>query len=151
MKKLLLILLFPLLLSANYNVSLSGLKIGTAKINFKEQYIVAHPTNGMAKMLLKNRDFIFYEGLKPSLKKVKYKKDKNGLISILKESLTKPTYYHKNITSTKEVLLTCNINCKYNLKENGIIKRKGAIILNQDNSLKKITEEISGVIMEEIK
>lgn len=151
MKKTLLSLIFFFNFSfASYSVYFSGIKLGDAQ-NFdtlKDNYLQATVTNSVAKFLLGRDTFIFYDeyfNLEKDEKNIKYKKDKNQIIQILKRATNNDLQPGRiTINEKKYIDVSFDKNYKFKYVSNEKTKSEGYFII-ENKELIKFVETVNNI------
>ena len=137
--------------AGNYYIKYKGIKLGEIKSleTLKERYLDAKVTNFIAKLLLRKKRFVFYEGTRPNIKEAKFRKDKNKILFALYEAIkTRPKYKKYTINDKKYLTLICNDNaCTYTFMKRGSIKGQGLIEFDKNREFTKLTEQLSDVVI----
>jgi len=135
---------------ANYSIYFSGIKLGVAK-NFdtlNDHYLKADVTNSIAKLLLGRDTFIFYDekfSLKKDKTNIKYKKDKNQIIEILRRATNnnlKPGRI--TINEKKHIDISFDKNYKFKYTSDDRIKSEGHFTV-KDGELIKFIETVNNI------
>ncbi|GGD35606.1 hypothetical protein GCM10012288_06890 [Malaciobacter pacificus] len=135
MKSIFVLLIFINFSFASYSVYFTGIKLGEAKDfeTLNEHYLKADVTNSIAKFLLGRDTFIFHDekfSLKKDKENIKYKKDKNQIIEVLrraKNNELKPGRI--TINENKYIDVTFDKSYKFKYVSSGKVKSEGYFII----------------------
>ncbi len=137
----------------NYSVYFNGIKLGDIK-NFdtlKENYLKGSVTNGLANFLLGKDFFVYYnedyKGITND-KNTKYKKDKYGIIYILKKAYSNNLKAEKiQIKEDKYIDIYLDENFKFEYNSKGEIKSIGYFKMS-NGELEELKETINSISIE---
>ena len=136
---------------ANYTLYFSGIKLGELKSfdTLQENYIQAEVTNSIARFLLRKDHFIFYNdkfSKEKNKEQVKYKKDKNHIITILKKAVNNDLKTPQIIQINKDKYINIVFDKVYKFQyfRSGKIKSKGEFEI-EDNILLRFEEERNSI------
>lgn len=145
MKLILTFLFFINLAFANYSVYFTGIKLGEAK-NFdtlNDHYLKADVTNSVARLLLGRDTFIFHDeefNLQKDEENIKYKKDKNLIIELLRRAVNNELKPGRIVINDKKFIdVTFDKNYKFKYTSDKKIKSEGYFII-EDGVLTKFIE-----------
>ncbi len=137
--------------ASEYYIKYKGIRLGEIKTleTLKDRYLDAKVTNFIAKLLLRKKRFVFYEGNEPNIKDAKFRKDKNKILFALYEAIkTRPKYKKYTINDTKYLTLICNDStCTYTFVKKGAVKGQGLIEFDKNREFLKLTEQLSDVVI----
>ncbi len=137
--------------ASEYYIKYKGIRLGEIKTleTLKDRYLDAKVTNFIAKLLLRKKRFVFYEGNEPDIKDAKFRKDKNKILFALYEAInTRPKYKKYTINDTKHLTLICSENaCTYTFVKKGAVKGQGLIEFDKNSEFVKLTEQLSDVVI----
>ncbi len=137
--------------AGEYYIKYKGIRLGEIDTleTLKYHYLDAKVTNFIAKLLLRKKRFVFYEGIQPNIKDAKFRKDKNKILFALYEAIkTRPKYKKYVINDTKHLTLICNEQaCTYTFTKKGSIKGQGLIEFDKNRNFVRLTEQLSDVVI----
>ena len=151
MKYILTILLLATFANASYAIYFTGLKLGDIE-NFdtlKNNYLEAKVTNSIARFLLGKDKFVYYDENdyvgKKNDENTKYKKDKYGIITILKKASSN-NLKNERIVVKKEKYVDVELkdNYKFKYTSKGKVKSDGFFIM-KDGKLVTLEETINNI------
>ncbi len=138
--------------AAQYTIQYKGVTLGdidNLPQTISKLYLKAEVTNIIAKLLLRKKYFVFYEGEKPHIPDAKYRKDKNNVLLALREAIERrPAHRVYPSPKEKKLVLECNDKeCRYIFYRKNKVKGKGKIVFDKNNQFYELTEIKNGVVI----
>ena len=157
MKYIFTVLILATFANASYSIYFTGIKLGDIE-NFntlKDNYLEAKVTNSVARFLLGKDKFVYYDEDDYTGKKddenTKYKKDKYGIITILKKASSNDLKNERIIVKKdKYVDVELKENYKFKYTSKGKIKSDGFFIMEK-GKLITLKETINNIQITENK
>jgi len=151
MKKLLILLSFIITVYAqsSYSIKYKGITLGKIDTlsTLKDNYLKARVTNGIVRLLLGKKYYVFYDGNQPKSEDTKFRSDNKKILFALKTAIKeRPTNEKFIIDSKRYITLKCNQNlCKFDYYTSGKHKATGDIEFLQNGEFFRLKEKKSSL------